>query len=54
MSDTQKEPLNVAADSPEGQGGGGGTNKAAVTEDSGTIQKPVPVDPPEGGGGTEP
>ncbi|HSK63196.1 MAG TPA: hypothetical protein VK893_05125 [Pyrinomonadaceae bacterium] len=53
MSDIEKEPLNVAADTPEGQGGGGGT-KVAVAEDSGDIQKPVPVDPPDGGGGTEP
>jgi hypothetical protein len=53
MSDREKEPLNVAADTPEGQGGGGGT-QAAVTEDSNTIQKPLPVDPPDGGGGTEP
>jgi hypothetical protein len=51
MSDN-KEEIKVAADTPEGQGGGGGN--VAITEDSDTIQKPVPVDPPDGGGGTEP
>ena len=54
MSDTDKNTLNVAADTPDGQGGGGGT--AAATEDSSTvIQKPLPTDPPDGsGGGTQP
>ena len=55
MSDRDNELLNVApADVPDGQGGGGG-NKAAVTEPEDLNQKPVPVDPPDGdGGGTQP
>lgn len=52
MSNNKEELKVAAADTPEGQGGGGGT--VAVTEDPDKIQKPVPVDPPDGGGGTEP
>lgn len=52
MSEKENELLRAAsADTPEGHGGGGGA-AASLNVDSVKPQKPVPADPPDGGGGT--